>query len=421
MKAKNLLLTSTALLLILTPTAQAQSIADLKKQLDVLAAKIEKLEADAAKNAKIKKAEPAMSIGTSDGLFEMNLRGRILADTAWVSDSDGTQDIAVSEFRAVRLGIQGKAWGAVKYKFEADFAGNDVSVKDAYMQYQSKFGDITVGQFKAPFSLEEQTSSMQAALMERASFTDAFGISRRIGIGYGTHGDTWTFKTGIFRGSNSNDGDGQFEFAARATYGGALGDGTWMVGGSFRSRDGNGSNFRYRQRPHQHTSARFIDTASLSDKDSMYGLDAATSYGSFWASGELAVLTADMGGAGGRDATLWGGYLDAGWFITGEKRPLNPSKGVWGRPKVNRPLHAGGMGAWAITARYDVIDLTSDGIYGGEQDTWIVGVNWYMNRHVRVMMNYNHSSITKAFDVPANGVDGANSVDGLAMRFQIDW
>ena len=421
MKPTGLLLATTAMLTVLAPASAAQSIEDLKKQLEVLAAKIEKLEAKAEKAPVVKKAEPAMSIGTSDGMFEMNLRGRIYTDAAWVSDSDNTMDVAATEFRAARLGIEGKAWKTVKYKFEADFAGNAVSVKDAYMQYKSSFGDITVGQFKTPNSLEEQTSSRHAAFMERASFTDAFGLSRRIGIGYGKSGDTWTFKAGAFRGSNGDEGTGQFEFATRATYGGKLDGGTWMVGASLRTRDGDGSNFRYRQRPHQHLSNRFIATDRLSDKDTMYGFEGAASFGSFWASGEFASLNAKNGGAGGRNAGFWGGYLDAGWFITGEKRPLKLGKGAWDRPKVSRPLHEGGMGAWAIAARYDVIDLTADGVYGGQQDTWILGVNWYLNRHMRVMMNYNRSEIDKAFNVSANGEDGSNSIDGFGMRFQVDW
>jgi len=258
--------------------------------------------------------------------------------------------------------------------------------------------------------------------MERASFTDAFGLARMIGVSYGNGGDNWSFKAGVFRGGNGTDVDDEGQtFAARGTYGQKTDNGAWLLGASFRHRDvGDGSGLRYRQRPHQHQSDRFVATSRISDKDTMFALESAVQMGSFHAAAEWATLTADEGGAGGRDAKFYGGYVEAGWFITGEKKPLDLKKGSWGRPKVKKPLHKGGMGAWQVAAKFDRIDLTSDGVYGGEQDTFIVGVNWYLNRHTRFMANYSHSSIEKSL-VAANGADRENGVDALGLRFQVDW
>jgi len=422
------LLAATALTAISIQPVQAQSVEDLKAQLAALAKRIEDLEKKQEKSSNkktpvVKKSEPAFALGTSDGQFEFNLRGRIYADAAWVSDEDGTMDINATEFRAARIGVEGKAWKKVKYKLEADLAGDEVNLKDVYLEYGSGMGKWKFGQFKTPNSLEEQTSSRHTTFMERASFTDAFGLARMLGIGYGNGGDNWTFNAGVFRGTagSSDDDEGEV-LAARLTYGQKMDNGAWMFGASTRLRDvGGGSNLRYRQRPQNHLSDRFIATSRIASKDTMFGLEAAAQMGPFHIASEWAGLTADEGGPGGRDAYFYGGYVEAGWFITSESKPLKLSKGAWDRPKVKNPVQEGGVGAWQLAAKFDRIDLTGDGVYGGEQDTYIIGVNWYLNRHTRFMANYSRSNIEKAFAVSANGADGKNAVDALGLRFQVDW
>ncbi|RMF18119.1 MAG: hypothetical protein D6757_00315, partial [Alphaproteobacteria bacterium] len=125
------------------------------------------------------KWEPAPSISSPDGRFEMNLRGRVYVDAGFANDDNDTMNVDATELRAARLGIEGKAWKDIKYKFEVDFAGNKATVKDAYIQWRKPIA-VTVGQFKTPNSLEEQTSSRYITFMERGSFTDAFDFERQI-------------------------------------------------------------------------------------------------------------------------------------------------------------------------------------------------------------------------------------------------
>ena len=64
----------------------------------------------------------------------------------------------------------------------------------------------------------------------------------------------------------------------------------------------------------------------------------------------------------------------------------------------------------------------------GEQKTWIVGVNWYLNDYVRLMFNYAQSDLSNFPTTPANlslanateGFDGA-TIRGFGMRAQVDW
>lgn len=429
------LLGAAAMVIGTTPlSVSAQSQQDLQIQIDAMQLQLKAMQkqleesnekSDSSGDPIKVKWEPAPSIKSPDGKFEMNLRGRILADAAWISDEDNNVNAKATEFRTVRLGVEGKAWKDIKYKFEADFAGNEVDVKDAYLQWKTSMGaKLTLGQFKTPNSLDEQTSSRHISVMERASFTDAFGLARRMGLGIAFGGDDWTAKFGAYRGSNGiKKEDEGTEFAGRVTYSPKLDDIQMHFGGSFRSRKaGDQSDFRYRQRPHQHLSPeRFVNTGRIGDSDFFYGVELAALAGPIWAAAEFGWLKADASDPTFGDPTFAGGYAEVGYFLTGEKRGYKANKGAWDRPKVKNPVFEGGMGAWAIVARYDTLDLTEDGYLGGKQDSFILGANWYLNRHTRMMVNYNHASVKRAFDVALNGPDGKNKINGVGIRAQVDW
>lgn len=399
--------------------------ADAERARNAAAQRVDKIEAaQATQGDPIKvKWEPAPSIKSPDGKFEMNIRGRIFVDSAFTSDKDGSPNVNSTELRAARIGVEGKAWKDIKYKFEADFAGNETTVKDAYLQWHGPL-KVTVGQFKTPNSLEEQTSSRYISFMERAAFTDAFGFARRIGLGLGTSGKIWSATVGVYRGSagSANKDEGS-TVAGRVTVGPKLGAVQLHLGASFRHRKaGNDQSlFRYRQRPFVHLADRFINTGHIAGKDDFYGVEAAALLGPFSLQGEFGWLNADVGALAPSDPTFSGGYVSATWFLTGEHRPYHASKGAFGRPKVKNPVFEGGFGAFQLAVRYDTIDLSDKTFLGGKQDTYLVGLNWYLNRNTRLVVDYAHSDITNAFDVAANGPDGKNNVDALNLRAQVDW
>ena len=260
--------------------------------------------------------------------------------------------------------------------------------------------------------------------MERASFTDAFGLSRRMGIGLSYGADDWNVSLGAFRGSNGIDEENEgTEIAGRVTYSPEFENVQAHFGASFRYRNaGDQSNFRYRQRPHLHLSPeRFVNTGRIGPKDTFFGVELAAIRGPLWAAAEYSFLNADADDPLIENPTFTGGYVEVGYFLTGETRGYKASSGTWDRPRVARPVFEGGAGAWAVVARYDRIDLSDNAFAGGVQGTYIIGLNWYLNRHTRMVFNYSHASIKDAFDVALNGPDGANDVDGFGIRAQIDW
>ena len=450
-----MLMAGTALGLVLAATpALAQSTQDLLKELNAVKAKVAELEKKVEENKETQaksdpgfkiKWDPAPSISSNDGRFEMNIRGRIFADANFMSN-DITGDTKTTEFRAARLGIEGKAWNNIKYKFEIDFAGNSVAVKDAYLQLKTGKFKWTFGQMKTPNSLDEQTSSRYITFMERAAFTDAFGLARQLGVSAATGGDNWTLTLGAFRGdaNGATAMDLGSTFAGRLTWGPALGNTNtkFHLGASFRYRMiGNDQGLiRSRQRPFIHaTSKRFINTDHIASDDIFFGLEAAVVRGRFSIQSEYAWLWAKIDpsnnpgfGPTSERAQFTGGYIDASVFLTDDSRSYNPKKGSFGRVKPGNPLFNGGLGAIQLAYRYDMVDLNdmvslvgggTTSIMGGEQNTHILGINWYWNNYVRWMFNYSHSKVSDSMLAASSLVDinGNNSIDTFGIRAQVDW
>ncbi len=49
-----------------------------------------------------------------------------------------------------------------------------------------------------------------------------------------------------------------------------------------------------------------------------------------------------------------------------------------------------------------------------------MGVNWYMNNHVRFVLDYAHTEVINGPEA-VNEDDGDNSIDGVGLRAQVDF
>ena len=452
--------------------ASAQSTAELRRQIEALKQQVQALEARVEEtDRRVEEAEvgvetaletadaqpqwdwgPSPTFRTRDGRFSAHIRGRIQTDFAYINGNSNSNETFNAEFRRARLGIEGVAWTDWEYKLEIDFAGNEVDITDGYLAYGGVLepAAIVVGQFKTPNSLEEQTSSRYLTFLERAAFTDAFNLNRRLGVGGFVNGDNWHVATGVFwqnTGVGDVTGDGPDAFGAvavRGHYAVPLGeDDNWLhLGTSIRYRNcsndigdedacGNGQ-VRYRQRPFFHaTSIRHINTGTIEgvDSDFFWGPELALVYGPFSVQSEAGFLWGsrdeNVGGtpAGGNFGPLWGTYAEVSYFLTGDRRNYDEGDGDFGRVKVNNPLFDGGWGAWQVAGRWDYLSLedVENGIEGGEQWSLIGALNWYPNNHVRFMLDAAYTKVTGGSLDVNNGISGNNDIWGVAMRAQVDW
>jgi len=408
-----------------------------------------------------KKSQPevkwkgAPQISSADGKFSFKVRGRLMVDYESIDQDEpitGDPDINGWEVRRARLGVEGKVFYDWKYKFEMDFAGDSSEVKDAYISYAgfSDWNDLEIlfGQFKIATSLEGMTSSRFITFMERAAFIEAFEAEyRALGVGIHAGSDDafgWSFQTS-YNGSAISD-DGSYDedpsiWAVRGTIAPINTDDTIVhLGASYRHRD-NGTEggvtdlYRYRARgANLHMADRFVDTQPLGESDDYWGLEGAFVWRRFSVQGEYASLSTNVPqylksmSPRSLNPDYSGYYIQGSVFLTNDMRNYEADVGEFGRVKVSNPVFggSGGWGAWELAGRYDTVDLGSDAgpllVAGhdcdecGNQDTWLVGLNWYMTDYVAMKFNVTGSDIGGFF----NDNDGA-AIDGFGLRGQIDW
>ena len=417
-------------------TLPADELAAMRAQLAAMNARIDQLEgelaatkAEAAEAGQVVDApapaadsEPVSTLAKSDG-WSFKPRGRLMFDAGFTNapDSTGASDGFGNEVRRARLGASGDMPGGFGYKFEVDFAGNEISVADAILSYENGPIEIAIGQHNNFQSLEELTSSLHTTFIERAAFTDAFGFERRLGasIIY-ARGDVLA-QAGVFT-DNLEDTDSKNRGAdARIVFMPKAGDTQLHFGGSFHYNDLDdpAAQLRYRQRPLVHfTSQRFIDTRSMgADSETGYGLEAAAIAGRFHAAAEGYWQSVDMPGVAD-DPTFFGGYVEAGVFLTDDTRGYKGGK--FDRTKPSGPVGEGGIGSVQFTLRYDHLDLNDAGIVGGRQAGYFAALVWKPTDYTALMLNYGRLQYTDAILPTASG-DTSYGVDAIGMRAQIDF
>ncbi len=446
--------TAIALACLTTQPAAAQNAEDLRAELAALRARMAELE-KRLEAAEKKQEEPDLKVEakgaprlSGKGFKKFKIRGRVQSDfgivgsPARIGSRTASGGFApdhglgtTTEFRRARLGVEGEIthW---KYKFEADFANNEVDVTDAYLAYKGLDGvTITVGNQKTPVSLNEQTSSRFIAFMERAAFTDAFGFSRELGITANVHGKNWHWKSGVFSdaGFGGNDENSGVILASRAHYTVLLPDGFLHLGGSVEYRNKGAAHGRFRQRPFLHTTdTRFVNTGEMPVDGNLFtGFEIAAQHGPLTFEGEFGNdrvdLTAPIMPGGKARAGFQGGYATLGWFLTGERKAYSASKGAFGRTKPLHPVNEGGIGAWQLNLGVDWIDLTDKraAVFGGNQHSFNLGLTWIPIGHVRFLVNYGHVKVAGSPDRVKRAKSGmltrSFSTNAFGIRGQIDW
>jgi len=368
----------------------------------------------------------APRLGSADG-WSLKPRGRVQFDVGHISRPDGVAVAAlgsVDELRRARIGVEGTAPGGFGYAFEIDVAPDVVEFTDAYITYKaSNLITLTAGQHNNFQSLDELSSSRFSSFIERAAFTDAFNFERRLGVSGTLVSGPLTAQLGVFHDNllDIDDGNDMLGVDGRIVYAPRRGETQFHFAASAHWRDNGdlGRTTRYRQRPLLHaTDVRFVGTPALAiDHETSFGLEAAMIRGPLHLTGEAHWFSTDTA-TPGLSPTLFGGYAEIGWFLTGETRGYRGAR--WDRTRVRRSIEEGGFGAVQLNLRWDYLDLNSGTVRGGIQNGLQAGITWIPTDYVRFLFNYAHLSYDEAI-IPAAGGDRSYGVDVIGARAQIDF
>lgn len=300
-----------------------------------------------------------------------------------------------AEARRARIYMTGTIDDRFAFRSMYDFADtNKVKLSDLWgeMRRLPVAGNLRIGQFWEPLSLEQLTLDVEADFMER-SLMNALSPARNIGAAiHDDYGGRFTWWLGAFVDDGSGDpaiaqGDGDHAITARIAglpYDTAGDESFVHVGASASYRTPTDGTVVYATRPESHLAPIFATTGTLSgvDRVVLLGAEVAVQSGPLHASAE--VLESQLDATAHGDPTFPGWYVNAGWFITGEHQGYNHADGVITSPRVIQPWgENGGLGAFELVGRISQLDLDSGDVRGGTVTDAIVGLNWYLNHALR--------------------------------------
>jgi len=201
------------------------------------------------------------------------------------------------------------------------------------------------------------------------------------------------------------------------------GRGLIHVGAAASHREADKDQYITKFRPESHLAIENTFTMNHIDTRDLVGAELAFVYGPLSFQSEYYVNYINR--LTGADCKTQGAYAYVSYFLTGEHRPYDRTRGYFGRVKPyenffrvrdeNGCVYTG-KGAWELKYRYSWLDAYDHDLLGFDTvGDHTAGVNWYLNPYTRFMLEYVHSAIN------CNTGNGPGSLSIIQMRAQIDF
>ncbi len=362
-----------------------------------------------------------------DGAFDISVGGRVHVEASSSSPDPALEERFEFEdgvdWRRARLVLNGDFLERFTFKIEHDIASGDVVPTDVFLEATPNDGAATfrAGHFKEPFSISIQQSSNYHSFIARPAAVTALAPGRN--LGFMVHdrlaGDRVAWAVGAFRDSDGYDMRPGSDWSLTGRLSGLALDGDeesdplLHLGVALSHRQPTADAVRLRGRTGVRLAPRKVDTGWLpADGMRLLGAEFLLARSSFWLQGEVLSAQVDLLPAGSpvsKSARFDAQYVEAGWFLTGERKAYSRSGRSFTRVRPKAPVPEG-RGAWELAARWDHIDLTGGSTLGGSQQSVSLALNWTLRGNLRVLMNY-----------VSTDPDGAGSVEHAGVLLHFDF
>ena len=361
-------------------------------------------------------SETGFVMKSGDGNFQLKLGGLVQADTRfYFEDHDTASDTFL--IRRARPIIEATLFRDFSFRLMSEFGSGSTTLLDAYTEWKHwPWLTLRGGKFKPPIGLEALQNDPDRLFAETA-FPTALVPNREIGFQLaGNWGDgLLSYAIGVFNGTVDGSSSGDFDvgdnkdvaarlfmYPFRKTDLPALRGLGIGVGGSIGDQEttATSTNLPVYRTPGQQTF--FAYRAGVAPDGEHYRLAPQASY--FWGPvgliGEYTATEQKVSIAGATDRLRHRGWQVAGsWILTGEDATFT---GV--NPKRPFDLKTGQWGAFELVARYQEFDADDDSFptfadpsrSASEARGWGVGLNWYLNRNVRSVLDYEQTEFDGA-------------------------
>ncbi len=372
---------------------------------------------------------------SADGNFEGALSGRMYVNGRAVIDSSearygtNTNDFFV---RTARLYVDGTFYKDFYYRVESEYSNTgSFFLKDGYLAYKGiKDISLLFGQFKEPFSQEENTSSRFIDFAER-SVLNRLAPAHDVGIGAsGVHFDKmFSWELGVFNGAgrSARDTNDEKDIAGRVRLSPFVtNENEWLkqlrIGVAFTYGDIDTTS--QGDITSAYSGVKSIDFDATHVRDGIQtriGIELSWLVGPFSLRGEYVMMNSEANEGAIEDDIEWSAYyLQVTYLLTGEAKTLENRI----KPKESFSLSKGTWGAFELAFR--IASIEADGAFDSgylsaqnesvQQITF--GINWWMTQNFRLMLNYNHEIYDEDFVV---GADTFDTDQCVYFRLQIDW
>jgi phosphate-selective porin OprO/OprP len=412
-------------------------VEDLRSEVSLLRRKLEvQEEAQAAKGV-----QPLVGAGTDgfylrspDRAFDIRLRGYTQLDARYYTEEDDSF-VDTFIFRRVRPIVEGTLGNVVDFRIMPDFANSTLVLQDAWMNLKYvPEANLMAGKFKAPFGLERLQSATALLFVERALPTQL--IPNR-DLGLMLHSSTLfegalqyqlALMNGVPDGGSADVDNADGKDVVARVFANPFQDSTleWLSGLGFgvavnygRQEAGTPSVYRTSG---QATFFSYASGTGLTGSRVRWSPQFTYYWGPFGLMGEYVQTSADLRRRGqdeSFDNDAW--QIAAHYVLTGENASY---KGVV--PREDLAPSKGGWGAWELAARYHALSVDADAFETGfadrsvsaeEAQAWAVGVNWYLNRWLKVALDYERTS----FDGGGTAGGDRDTESVVFLRWQLSY
>jgi phosphate-selective porin OprO/OprP len=355
-------------------------------------------------------------LASPDGGYQFRVGGWLQADGRFYNT--GTKpDASTFLIRRARPYLEGTLDRFYDFRLMADFGQGKTTLEDAFadIHYWDAFR-MRAGKFKEPVGLERLQNDRYLMFAERALTVNL--VPDR-DLGAAAHGELFgqklAYEFGVFNGVpddaaavdiDNNDAkdfagrifiqpfaDSQYAFASKLGFGvaGTYGSERAVTLDTYKTA-GQTTFFTYNKNVHA-SGDRFRLAPQLNFYRGPVGFQSE-----FIENAQQVELNSPNSGAGRLhtlDNQAW--QIAGSYLITGEDAryaaPIVP----------NHPFSpfSNGLGAWELAARIDELTVDSDAFRDGLADSstssrrafeWMLGVNWYPNRNLKMQLDYERTS-----------------------------
>jgi phosphate-selective porin OprO/OprP len=364
-------------------------------------------------------SKDGFSIKSADGKFAVRLKGLVQTDGRFFLSDSAVPVTNTFFIRRARPILEATVGKYLEFRVQPDFGQGTTVLFDAYTDVKiAPAFAVRAGKFKPAVDLERYQAASDIVFAERALATN---LAPNRDVGLQLSGDigsgAFTWQAGVFNGvPDLGNGDGDVsdakDFAGRVflqpfktgTLGG-LGVGVAGTTGLERGTTAAPALASYRT-PGQQTWFRYTSsTTTPANNVFANGRRARLAPQAYLYTGPLG-LHAEyiqswqaVSRAGAATVklkhTAW--QTTGSFFLTGEKNSFKSAT-----PKKAFDPKAGTFGALELAARYSELSIDDAAFPAfanpastpSKAKAWAVGVNWYLARAIKVVVDYEHTTFT---------------------------